>query len=135
MISMVLAGCGGKSQEEQTNEPESALAPPQAQAAQSAPQQRDLTNEYKKIQEAIYLLKQNDDPNLNQLIDLIESAGSDGNIDEGEVTVILSNIEAHMQALAQNQSQATPSSSTGKTLDDLSEEEKADISKNPNPFS
>lgn len=130
LIGLAISGCNNKTEEiEEAKPPAQATAPSNPVKAETP----DMTVTYKQIQDALFQLKASNDPKLDEILDIIENAGTDGVIDQAESKYILDNIQLHMAQLSAGDAQIA-TSATPQPSNEAPKENREDIGKNPNPF-
>lgn len=132
MLTLALVGCG--SDDDSNNDKEANITPPTTEQSAPAPmnaQEKEHSEMLKSIHQGIYLLKEAQDPNLNEVLDRIDMLSADGNLDYMEAKSILDLIQKHALQIhsdAQAANAATPSKPTSSTAPSSDEDPK------PNPF-
>lgn len=140
VLALSLAGCGSN---DDTQEAEKNTITPPTQITQdtsqvTAPAQQAqqpqasvaLSDMYSKIHQGIYLLKQAQDPNLDQILDKIEMYGADNDLNIIESKEILDLISKHISVVQNNPEMQAPSPAASDQVQDGAES----IRNNPNPF-
>lgn len=130
LIGLAVSGCNQKAEkveEAQTQQQATtAITPPQAVAP-------DMTATYKNIQTGLVQLKNMQDPKLNEVLDIVETAGADGIIDQQESRLILDTINLHKTVLATDETEPSAAMQAQAPATPAQEDD-GDITKNPNPF-
>ena len=130
LIGLAVSGCNQKSEKvEETQNAQQAtsnISPPKATMP-------DMTATYKNIQTGLVQLKNMQDPKLNEILDIVETAGADGLIDQQESRLILETIQLHKTVLS-NEGTEPPTTTQAQPPATSAQQDNGDITKNPNPF-